>query len=171
MSNCYLEITDEAGTKFEGNSTATGHEKAIEVVAFNHGFDQPTTPATKSSDQQATSRAHHQDLTFSKYFDNASDDILKACWTGQQLQTAIFKFYRSSGSADVGASTEYLMITLEDAIISHYSISGGGDELPMENITLNYTKAEYKFVPVDVETGKAGSPVMISHDLGTNAIA
>jgi type VI secretion system secreted protein Hcp len=172
-TNVYLEITGEDGKKFEGNSTAKGHEKKIEVVSWSHGFSQPTTAATKSTDQQATSRANHSDLSFTKFFDNASDDILKACWTGAQAKTAIFQCFRSSGADDTGASTLYLQITLEDLILSHYSISGGGDELPIENVTLNYTKCEYQFIPVDFETGKAeaGKKVAVSHDLSTNTIA
>lgn len=171
-TNVYLELTDESGNKYDGNSAAKGHEKKIEVVSWSHGFSQPTTAATKSADQQATSRANHSDLSFTKFFDNASDDILKACWTGQQQKTAIFQCFRSSGSTDTGSeATMYLQITLEDAIISHYSISGGGDELPIENITLNYTKCEYKFTPVDTKTAKAGSPVTISHNLKDNVIA
>lgn len=170
-TNVYLEITGEDGKKFEGNSKATGHEQKIEVVSWSHGFSQPTTAATKSSDQQATSRANHSDVSFGKFFDNASDDILKACWTGAQIQTAVFQCFRSSGADDTGASTMYLQITLEDAILSNYSLSGGGDELPIENVTLNYTKCEYKFTPVNSADGKAGSPVIISHDLSTNKIA
>jgi type VI secretion system secreted protein Hcp len=170
-SNIYLEMVDEKGTTLEGSSKAGGHENKIEVVSWNHAFNQPTTAATKSSDQQAVSRANHSDLTFTKYFDNASDDIMKACWTGQQMQTCIFQMYRSSGTTDTGASTEYLKIELEDVIISNYSVSGGGDELPVENITLNYTKITYTFVPVDIESGEAGTQVPISHDLATNTIA
>jgi len=131
-TNVYLELTSEAGKKLEGNSTAKGHEKKIEVMSWSHGFSQPTTAATKSSDQQATSRVNHSDLSFTKFFDNASDDILKANWTGAQLKTAIFQMFRSSGTTDVGSgATDYLQITLEDVIIAHYSISGGGDELPI----------------------------------------
>ncbi|OQW96023.1 MAG: hypothetical protein BWK79_00325 [Beggiatoa sp. IS2] len=171
-TNVYLEITSEEGKKLEGNSTAKGHEKKMEVASWSHGFHQPTTAATKSVDQQATSRANHSDLSFTKFLDNSSDDILKACWTGAQMKTAIFQMFRSSGSADVGsASTKYLEITLEDVIIANYSISGGGDELPIENVTLNYTKCTYKFAPVIFETGKAGDGVPISHDLSTNEIA
>lgn len=173
-TNVYLEITGEdSKNKFEGNSRAEGHQKKIEVVSWSHGFSQPTTAATKSVDQQATSRANHSDLSFTKFFDNASDDLLKACWTGAQMKKAVFQCFRSSGADDTGKSTMYLQITLEDLILSHYSISGGGDELPIENVTLNYTKCEYQFIPVDFETGKAedGKKTAVSHDLSTNKIA
>jgi len=171
-TNVYMKITDENGATLDGNSSAKGHEKWIEVLAWSHGFSQPTTAATKTSDQQATSRANHMDFSFTKFYDNSSDDITKACWTGQQLKEIVVSCFRASGAADVGGgSTNYLTITMEDVIISNYNISGGGDELPIENITLNYTKIKYSFTPVVFETGKPGSPVHITHDLGTNEVS
>jgi type VI secretion system secreted protein Hcp len=171
-TNVYMKITDENGKTLDGNSTAKGHEKQIEVVSWSHGFSQPTTAATKSADQQAVSRANHMDLNFTKFFDNSSDDITKACWTGAQMKEIILTCHRASGAADVGsAATDYLIITMEDVIISNYSISGGGDELPIENVTLNYTKIKYSFKPVSFEDGKAGSPVHITHDLSTNEVS
>ena len=172
-TNIYMEITDEGGKKLEGSSTAKGQEKKIEVMSWSHGFSQPTTAATKSADQQATSRANHMDFNFSKFFDTSSDDFCKACWTGAQMKTVIMSCFRASGAADVGGgSTEYLKVTMEDVIVSNYSISGGGDELPIESITLNYTKIEYAYVLVDANTGKAGSGgPKISADLATNTVA
>lgn len=170
--NIYMEITDESGAVLEGNSNATGQEKKIEVISWNHGFSQPTTSATKSSDQQATSRANHMDFSFTKFFDNASDDITKACWTGAQMQQVVVSCFRASGATDVGGgATDYLTITMEDVIISNYNISGGGDELPIENITLNYSKIKYSYTPVTLADGKAGGPVHIEHNLATNEVA
>ena len=171
--NVYMQMTGEAGGPIAGSSTAKGFEKWIEVVSWSHGFSQPTTAATKSVDQQATSRANHADFQFAKFFDAASDDICKASWTGAQMKQIVMKCYRASGSVDVGSgATEYLTITMDDVIISHYSLSGGGDELPIENITLNYTKIMYSYNQVDFETGKAGGkPVHITHDLSTNVVS
>ncbi len=171
-TNVYMKITDEGSAVVEGNSTATGHAKEIEVLSWSHGFSQPTTAATKSSDQQAVSRADHMDFNFTKFFDNASDDLTKVCWTGAQLNEVVVTSHRASGSSDVGSeATDFLVITMEDVIVSNYSISGGGDELPIENITLNYTKIKYTFKPVEFETGKPGAQVAISHDLATNTVA
>lgn len=170
-SNIFMTAKGEDGTEIKGSSTDEAHKEAIEVVSWSHAFSQPTTAATKSSDQQATSRANHMDFNFTKFFDNASDEFCKACWTGAQLEEVVMMCYRASGSTDAGGgATDYLMITMNDVIVSNYSISGGGDELPIESITLNYTKIEYKYKPVDMETGKAGSQVSISHDLGTNKV-
>ncbi|MCP4701664.1 MAG: type VI secretion system tube protein Hcp [Gammaproteobacteria bacterium] len=171
-SNVYLILTDEKGKTLDGNSKAKGFVKAIEVVSWSHGFSQPTSAATKSSDQQAVSRANHADLSFTKFFDNSSDNILKACWTGQQIKTAVFQMFRASGSTDTGKSaTEYLKIEMEDIIISNYSVSGGGDELPIENVTLNYSSVKYTFKEVDADKGTAGSAIPIKHDLATNEVS
>ncbi len=170
-TNVYLAMELEKGGKILGSSKDKGHVNAVEVVSWSHGFSQPTTAATKSSDQQATSRANHSDLSFTKFFDNASSAILKACWTGAQLKTAVFQMYRASGATEVGTgATDYLTISLEDIIISHYSISGGGDELPIENITLNYTKCQYTFKGVVKEDSSVKAQEPIIHDLATNEV-
>lgn len=170
-SNIYMKIETEEGKEIEGNSTAKGHEKWIELMSWSHGFHQPTTAATKSSDQQATSRANHSDLSCTKFTDASSSPLMHICWTGKQIDKITIECYRASGSDDVGGgSTDYLTILMEDVIIGNFSISGGGDELPIENITFNYTKITYTFKPVTFETGAGGDPIPISHDLSTNEV-
>ncbi len=170
-TNIYMKIECEDGKWLKGSSTAKGHEEEIEVVAWSHGFSQPTTAATKSVDQQATSRANHMDFSFTKFFDKASDDLCQACWTGQQLKKIEIRSYRASGSSDVGSgATEYLKVVMENVIVSSYSISGGGDELPIENLTLNYTIVSYSYLPVVFETGKTGDAAHIAHNLATNEV-
>ena len=51
----------------------------------------------------------------------------------------IIEFTRADGSV-------YLRIELEGTLISSISTSGGGDR-PLETLTLNFTKLEYKNVP------------------------
>jgi type VI secretion system secreted protein Hcp len=56
-------------------------------------------------------------------------------------------------------------ITLENTLISSYSMSSGGDR-PMESLSLNFTKIEFKAIPYD-EKGKAGSPATVNYNLAT----
>jgi type VI secretion system secreted protein Hcp len=178
-ANLFLEIEGEKSGPFKGSSTDADHKDNIVVVAWYHAFKQPATGANKSAfGGLATSMAEHSGLTFTKYFDNASDDVLKACWTGEQLKKCIFHMYRAAGGGNTKASTEYLKIELEKAIISNYQVKGGKqmidgqlqEDMPVEEITLNYKKVTYTFVPTDAD-GNPGEQMPISHDLGQNVVA
>ncbi|OQW92168.1 MAG: hypothetical protein BWK78_02480 [Thiotrichaceae bacterium IS1] len=178
-ANIFLEIEGEKSGPFKGSSTDADHKDHIVVAAWNHAFRQPATGANKSAfSGLAVSMAEHSGLTFTKYFDNASDDVLKACWTGEQLKKCIFHMYRAAGGSNTKASIEYLKIELEKAIIANYQVKGGKvmvegqlqEDLPLEEITLNYKKVTYTFVPTD-ELGNPGEQMPISHDLAQNMVA
>lgn len=170
-TNVYLIVEGEKSGEWKGSCSAAGHEGQIELVSWNHSFNQPLTGASESSfGGSATSRANHSHLTLTKYFDNASDEILKASWTGEYLKKVRVEMYRSAGTPNVGQSTPYLAIDLEQAIIADYSVSGGGEDLPVENIAIAYKKVTYTFVGTD-DKGDPTEQVPISHNLGTNEIA
>ena len=81
-SNMYLKF-EEPG--IEGSSTTENHATEIEVLSWNHGFNQPTSPVRSNSGAGTVEQANHQNFTFSKYVDAATDDLLKMCWTGKQI--------------------------------------------------------------------------------------
>ena len=169
--NAYLSVEGEKSGAWKGSCTAVGHEDQMEIVTWQHGFTQPMTGAAESAfGGKATSRASHANLILTKYFDNASDEILKACWTGEQLKKCKLEIFRSSGEENVGKSTPYLTIDLEKAYVADYQISSSGQDIAMEHIALAYKKVIYNFVATDA-TGAAGTNVPISCDLSTNEIA
>lgn len=169
--NAYFLVEGEISGAWKGSCTAAGHEDKMEIVSWNHGFTQPITGAAESAfGGSATSRATHADLTLVKYYDNASDEILKACWTGEQLKKCQLQIFRSSGDPNTGASTNYLTIDLEKAYIASYDIGSSGEDLPTETIRIAYKKVTYTFTPTD-PTGAAGDQVPLSCDLATNTIA
>jgi type VI secretion system secreted protein Hcp len=59
----------------------------------------------------------------------------------------------------------FLELKLTNAMISSYSFSSGGDR-PMESLSINFTKIEYKYTPYD-DQHKAGTPVPMTYDLLT----
>jgi type VI secretion system secreted protein Hcp len=155
--------------KIDGECTSTGHEKEIEVLSWSHGFSQPTS-SVRASSGGTVEQANHSDLSLTKYLDSATDDILKSIWTGNQIATAKITCYRSDGAAD-NKPVDYLVIDLEKVIIANYSVSAGGGDLPIENISLNYGKITYTYKPQKEADGKGGSAQPISCDLTINKVA
>ena len=103
--------------------------KEIEILSWSHGFSQPTS-SVRASSGATVEKANHSDLSVTKYLDSATDDIIKSCWTGKQIKTAKIVCLRSDGSDD-NKHIEYLIIDMDEVIISNYSVSGGAGDLPV----------------------------------------
>jgi type VI secretion system secreted protein Hcp len=63
----------------------------------------------------------------------------------------------------------YLTLTLTNNMISGYSISSGGDR-PMESLTLNFTKIEYKNIPRDIAHAEQGQKIY-TYDAATGEVS
>lgn len=164
-TNIYLKIE---GPDIAGESTDANHAGQIEVLGWSHSFSQATSPVRSTAGSGTVERANHADLTFTKYSDTATTDLLKQCWSGQHFTKMTFQQYRAGG---VGEEVQFLTVELEDVVISHFSISAGAGDLPVENVGLAYGKCTYTYDPADEKTGKKAGSKPISHDLKTNAIA
>lgn len=164
-TNMYVKFEPE----LKGESTDASHPEWLEILSWNHGFSQPTSPIRSSAGGGTVERANHQDLNFTKYVDSATDDILKKLWAGETLTKATLECFRSDGATDA-APVKYLLIEMEKVIISNYSISGGPGDVPVENISLSYGKVTYTYNPQKEDTGKAEGAQPVFHDLITNAI-
>ncbi|MEM7019881.1 MAG: type VI secretion system tube protein Hcp [Pseudomonadota bacterium] len=157
-NHIFLKIypTSKTGDYFKGNSKAADHPQEIEVDSWSHSFEQPISAATPSSEVGPTSRCNHEPLTFSKFFDNASDDLMKACWIGECLD-AVFTLYRplgASGKNQAVESNRYLAIHVKHAYLKSMSISGEADEVAKEELSLVYNYIQYQFTKVDLKLGK-----------------
>jgi type VI secretion system secreted protein Hcp len=158
-SNMYIVFD---GVK--GDSTATGHEEAIELLSWSHGFSQPTSPTRSGAGGGTVEQANHQNFSFTKYIDSATDDLLKLCWSGKQVPKVTVSCYRSDGNTD-NAPVKYLEVVMEHVIVSNVSMSGAEGSLPMENVALDYGIVQYNYLPQKREDGTAGGNEPVTHNL------
>ncbi len=161
-SNFYIKFDG-----VDGESTDENHAGWTEILSWNHGFTQPASPL-RGSTGSTIERADHQNLSITKYADCATDALLKACWSGKQFETVKLECLRSDGE---NQAISYLVIDLDDVIVSNYNMSGAGGDLPMENLNLAYSKVTYTYVEKAKADGAAGGNKPVSHDLKTNAVA
>ncbi|WP_462327160.1 Hcp family type VI secretion system effector [Desulfobaculum sp.] len=160
MQNMFMKIDG-----IDGESTVKGYEKQIEIYSFSHNFSQPTSPLRSSEGGGTTSRAQHGEFSVSKRTDLSTADLCKALWSGKHISEIVFTACRMDGD-DVVA---YLVVTMNDVVISNYNISGGGD-LPMETFSLNYGKIKYEYKKQKEAGGAEGTKAGM-HDLETNQIS
>lgn len=161
-SNIFIKFDDVTG-----ESTDSNHVDWIEILSWSHGFSQPASPLRGSSGS-TVEMATHTDFNFTKAIDSATDDLIGACWKGHQYEKVIVECFKSDGGNE---PIKYLEIDMEDVIIANFSISGGGGGLPMENVSLAYSKIKYIYDPKSKEDGSMSDGVQpIEHDLKTNTV-
>jgi type VI secretion system secreted protein Hcp len=157
-TNMYIRFEDPA---IAGTSRDAGHENEIEVLSWSHGFTQPTSPTRGSgSVEQAT----HANLSFTKYLDGATNQLLKFSWSGKQIGKATLTCFRAAGATD-NTPVKYLTVMMQHVIISNYSVSGGPGDIPVENVSLDYGVVQYEYV------AQNGGSNASQHDLMTRTIS
>ncbi|HEX7154200.1 MAG TPA: type VI secretion system tube protein Hcp [Thermoanaerobaculia bacterium] len=165
-SNMYIKFETP---NIEAASSAAGHEKEIEVLSWNHGFVQPTSPTRSTAGAGTVEQATHQNISFTKYLDASTHALLKHCWSGKQIGKATLTCYRASGATD-NKPVEYLKVVMEHVIISNYSVSGGPGDLPVENVSLDYGIVQYNYVDQKAADGSADGNKPAKHNLETRVI-
>jgi len=166
--NAFMKI---CGPDVNGGSTSKGHETEIEVLSWNHGFNQPTSAVRSHGGGGTVEKANHQPFTFTKILDSATDDLLKGCWTGQHHDTATLTCYRSSG--DTGGNqigVPYLKVEMESVIVSDFQIAGAVGDMPMETVSLTYAKVTYTYTAHDKTKGTVGAAQPVFHDLRDHTV-
>ena len=165
-SNMYLLFE---GPAIEAGTTASGHEKEIEILSWNHGFSQPTSPTRSGAGSASVEQADHQKFSFSKYTDGGTTGLLKNCWSGKQFDKATLTCYRADGAED-NEPVKYLEVIMEHVVVANLSISGGPGDIPVENISLDYGIIQYNYVSQKRDTGEADGNKPATHNLETRKV-
>lgn len=129
----------------KGESTDLGHKGEIEILSFSWGVSNPGSHAGGGGG--GAGKVSMSDISFSHVYDKASPVLMKHCCSGQHIKEAIITV-RKAGDRPV----EYLKYKLSDILISGYSLGGNGNEVPTEEISMNFSKVEVSYL--DSNTGK-----------------
>ena len=145
----------------DGESQDDKHKNEIDILAWSWGASQSGT--THMGGGGGAGKVSIQDLSATKYVDKSSPDLLIACCNGKHFSKATLTV-RKAGENPV----EYLIIIMEEVIISSVSTGGsGGEDRLTENIGLNFAKVEVKYTPQNTK-GKAESPIPVKWDIQAN---
>ncbi len=118
----------------EGNVTAAGFEKWIELNTFQWGVGRGIGSSDGTSGVRESSAASVSEVSVTKPLDKVSHSLLEAALWGEPKKVEV-AFTRNQKGGEV----EFLRYELESTMTSGYSISGGGDR-PMESLSFNFTK-------------------------------
>jgi len=144
----------------KGNVTADGYKNHIAVESVQFGVGRGISMEAGNLSNRESTRPSLSEITLTKAADNSVTAIFKEAVTGSSGKKVVIKFVRT-GADKV---QEYMDYTLENCLVSSYSMSASAEGEPMESISLSYSKIMINYSDFD-KTNKSGSPQRVGYDL------
>jgi type VI secretion system secreted protein Hcp len=153
----FLEIDD-----ISGESLRAHHENQIEVFGLAWGVER-IAPAQVGRGR-ARARADVGPVEVWKFYDASSPYLALACAQGRTFGKATL--YVERGSTN-GSHLDYLVITMENVIVTSYDMASGEAEDPDDRLTeavaFDFEEIEIKYTQI-AEDGSAGSEHEVTID-------
>jgi type VI secretion system secreted protein Hcp len=132
-----------AGT--DGESKVAGYENWIQIESFSWGATQSGSMAYGGGG--GGGKVSMQDFHFVMKMNKSTPFLFKHCATGEHIGSADLHCRKAGGKQEL-----FLKIKFTDILVSSYQSggsTGGGDPLPMEQLSLNFAKVEFEYLMQD----------------------
>lgn len=137
----------------EGESAVDGHKNEIDVESFSWGESNSGGHAYGGGG--GAGKVVMQDFHFTMRVNKATPKLLLMCASGEHIPEALLTCRKAGGRQE-----PFLTIKMADLLVSSYQVggSGGSDLVPIDQISLNYSKIEiaYKMQKADGTVVPAG---------------
>lgn len=146
----------------DGEATAKGYEKSIELYSFSWGASNPTTIGMGSGG--GAGKVSLSSFNIMKRTDVASAPLFTKCCTGDHMPEVTVVLRKAGGSSPL----EYLTYKFTEVYVDsiQWSGSSGGDDTPSESVSLTFAKVEITYKSQD-EKGGAKTTIGAAWDLRT----
>jgi type VI secretion system secreted protein Hcp len=162
----------------KGESLDDKHRAEIDVMSFSWGMSQTGISATGGGGGAGKVQVH--DFTIVKKTDASSPLLFLNCASGAHIKEATLVVRKAGGE-----QLEFMKIKLTDVLISSYKPAGAEanligllqpahavdvsrDEIPVEQITLNFAKIEFSYQPQGADGKAHGGPILAGWDVKGN---
>ena len=145
----------------KGEARDKTHKDEIDVLAWSWGMSNSGSAHTGGG--AGAGKVNVQDLSFTKYVDKASTNLMNSCCTGAHYDTAKLTV-RKAGKEPL----EYIIITMTEVMVTAVSTGGsGGEDRLTENVTLNFAKVKTEYVPQKPD-GTGEPSLQMTYDIAQN---
>ena len=155
-ADIFAKLGDIKGESFDDK-----HKDEIEVLSFSWGVASLNSPGAPGA---AAGKPTFHDLSITHTIDKASPLLLQACATGMHLKEATIT-HRKSGKGQ----QEFLIIKMNDVIITGVTHGGGGEggQTSAETVNLTFAKVDLEYRPQKAD-GSLDAGVRFKYDLKAN---
>ena len=123
----------------KGESRDSAHKDEIDVLSWSWGAS--NSGSAHVGGGMGSGKVNVQDLSFTKYIDKSSCDLMLACCNGKHYPEAKL-IVRKAGEKPL----EYLTVTMTDVLVTSLSTGGsGGEDRLTENVSLNFAKVKVDY--------------------------
>jgi type VI secretion system secreted protein Hcp len=144
----------------KGESLDAKHKDEIEVTSFSWGVNNTMTPSGGAG--AGAGKANFQTLNITHTLDKASPLLLQACATGTHIKDATIT-HRKSGKSQ----QEFLVIKMNDVVITGVSHGGPADFNTSETVSLSFAKIDFEY-RAQKPDGSLDPGLHFTFDLQTN---
>jgi type VI secretion system secreted protein Hcp len=146
----------------DGESQDSKHKGEIDLESWSWG--ESNTGTFSAGGGGGAGKVQMQDFHFVMHVNKATPKLILACASGEHITKAVLTC-RKAGKEQ----QEYLVYKFADLLVSSYQTgaSSGGDVVPMEQVSLNYSKVEIEYKEQKPDGTLAG-PIKTGWDLKKN---
>ena len=144
----------------KGESLDDKHKDQIELLSWSWGIANSASASTGSGG--GAGRASFHDLSFTHKIDKASPSLLRGCATGQHLKEATIT-RRKAGKGQ----QEFLVIKMNDVIITSVAEADQGGANQVETVTLSFAKVDVEYRPQKAD-GSLDAGIHFKYDIKAN---
>jgi len=146
----------------DGESEDHKNKGWIEILSWSWGEAQVGSAGKGGG--SGVGKVDMQDFSFSKYMDKATPKLMLFCANGKHIPTVDFLARKAGGDQE-----NYMKMKLSDVLVSSFSTSNsaGSGSLPVESISLNFSKIELEYFQQDAK-GKTASAGKVNWSVKEN---
>jgi len=149
----------------DGEASAKGHEKEIEIFSFSLGASNPSDVARGTG--SGAGKVDMSALSLQKQVDLASAKLFQKCCMGKHFDDATLVIREAGGDEPV----EYWTIKMKQVFVDSISWGGAsGAGKPTESVSLSYAEITFEYYSQD-EKGAKKDKVSGGWNIKTNAAA
>ncbi len=144
----------------KGESKKSGFEGKIDLNSYGWAATQSATRQHGTGGGSGQATVH--DISITKYMDSATPVMFEKLLKGKHFDKATITVRKVGG----GKPLDYLVIDMEEIIISSYSTGTGigGDDRITESMSLNFARFKMTYTLQDVGGG-GQSKIPVSYDI------
>jgi type VI secretion system secreted protein Hcp len=147
----------------KGESQDKTHKDEIDVLNWSWGMTQSGNMHTGSGG--GAGKVDIKNLNFRKYIDKATPNLMMYCSSGKHIDKVKLTVRKAGGESQV----EYLVINLEQVIVTAYDTGGSGSEDRLtESVTLNFAQVSVDYQPQKADGTKEGGVIKYGWNIRNN---